>query len=73
MTGIINYLSKSIKALQAQQKDMQVAYDSKIQKFEQKCSSLEQHALYSDAKLKKVSLSKLNCNFNAVQVESQDD
>lgn len=54
MTGMIHYLSKSIKALQVQQKDMQATYDTKIQKLEQKCSSLEQHALYSDAKLKKV-------------------
>jgi hypothetical protein len=55
MANMIAYLSKSIKQLQVQMKDMSAAHDLKVQKLESKCLVLEQHALFTDQKLKKVS------------------
>lgn len=45
MMGLIHYLSKSVKNLSGQMKEMQVTYDSKIAVLEKKCASLDKYKL----------------------------
>lgn len=39
--GLIHFLSKSVKSLSSQMKEMQMVYDAKIAVLEKKCVSLD--------------------------------